>query len=695
MKRRLTPAGLFALLGAVVLAGAAVLAQTPSQITPTFKAEVEYVEVDALVTNQQGDLVRDLKKEDFEVFEDGKKQTVTDFMFVDLPVERAVRPLFADRPIEPDVQSNERPFDGRAYVVLLDDYHIGAVRSPQVRRVMRQFIERNLGANDLMAIVFTGGRAADSQEFTSNKRLLLAAVDKFIGQKLDSVTVSRNNEFSRQAFGGIVDGRVNDPDEFQRAAWARSTLTSLEKISTWFGGVRGRKKSLLFVSEGIDYNLDEVIRAFDQPSSRATDIMQDIRDAISATTRANVSIYSIDPRGAATDDDTIGISSFADSSDPTQGISSASMRNEVRMAQDSLRSLAEETGGFAVLNRNDFSTAFDRIVRDNSSYYVLAYYPGQDKRPGRFHKIEVKVARPGLTVRARQGYLTPRNRPAQQNTKASTIPKELLDAFNSPIQVSGVAMQLFAAPFKGPQPNASVLVGLEIRGRDLSLAPNSKVEFTMMAIDAKGKTYGGRNDSLTLNLRPETKARVEQSGLRVFNRIELPPGRYQLRMAVRDAGNAAVGSVLHDLEVPDFYKQNLVLSGLTLTSPGTSGMLVPKADDAMKDVLPAPPVASRRFAQNDEIAIFAEVYDNGSTAPHKVNIVTSVITDDGRVLYKTDDARDSSELGGAKGGYGYTTRVPLKDIPSGLYVLSVEARSSLNVNSPVTRQIQITVEPRR
>ena len=119
------------------------------------------------------------------------------------------------------------------------------------------------------------------------------------------------------------------------------------------------------------------------------------------------------------------------------------------MSQDSLRQLADETGGFAAVNRNDFTNAFERIVRDNSSYYVLAYYPPSDKRDGKFHKIEVKVTRPGLVVRSRRGYNAPRGKPAPVNTKTGGMPQELFEAINSPLQVSGLTMRVFASPFKG------------------------------------------------------------------------------------------------------------------------------------------------------------------------------------------------------------------------------------------------------
>src|SRR6476661_4411519 len=225
--------------------------QAPAQQTPTFKAQVEYVEVDALVTDQQGQFVRDLSQEDFQVFEDGKRQTISTFSLVDIPIERYDRPLFSPRPIERDVQTNERPFDGRVYVMILDDLHVAMQRTSRVRAAARQFIEQRLGANDLMAVLFTGGRSQDAQEFTSNKRLLLAAVDKFMGRKLASVTIARNEQYYRQS--GLTGGRVVDPYDAERAFNARSLLTQLKQVADWFGGVHGRRKTLLLVSEGIDY----------------------------------------------------------------------------------------------------------------------------------------------------------------------------------------------------------------------------------------------------------------------------------------------------------------------------------------------------------------------------------------------------------------------------------------------------------
>ncbi len=136
-----------------------------------------------------------------------------------------------------------------------------------------------------------------------------------------------------------------------------------------------------------------------------------MRDVFASATRSNVSIYSVDPRGLTTlADESINVSGgFPD--DPPLNLSLQSFNDSLRMSQDSLRSLSEETGGFAAVNRNDFSDAFSRVVKDSSSYYVLGYYPKNDRRDGRFRKIEVKVKRPGLEVRSRRGYTAPRGKP--------------------------------------------------------------------------------------------------------------------------------------------------------------------------------------------------------------------------------------------------------------------------------------------
>jgi len=424
---------------------------------------------------------------------------------------------------------------------------------------------------------------------------------------------------------------------------------TLRNVAEWFGSVHGRRKAILFVSEGIDYDIYDMIPGNGSNHNGASMIMDSTRDAIASATRSNVAIYGIDPRGL-TDlgDESIEVGAFPD--DTSLGVGTGSLYNEIRLSQDSLRTLSEETGGFAVVNKNDFATAFQRIVEDNSTYYVLAYYP-PDARPGRLHKIDVRVTRPGLTVRARKGYIAPKKVDAvtTSNGKTPSTP-EIRDALESPLPVSGLTMHVFAAPFKGAAPNASVLLGVELRGRDLQLSPTDKIYLSYMAIDVNGKVKGGTTDTIATNaLKPETKTRIEQTGLRMLNRLDLPPGKYQVRVAAHDSAGGAVGSVLLDLDVPDFVKMPFSISGIVLTSPLAAQLPTAHADEQLRGVLPGPAVAARTFAQNEEVGLFAEVYDNQGSAPHKVDITTTVTTDEGKQMFKVDEARDSADLGGKPG----------------------------------------------
>lgn len=674
--------------------------QPDRQMPPvTFRLEVKYVEVDAVVVDKKGDFVNSLQAGDFQLFEDGKPQAITNFGLVEIPVERAEAPLFVRQPIEPDVQSNIKPFNGRVYMIVLDELHTEAMHTPWVRAAARKFIERSLGANDVAAVTSTQGAAA--QDFTSNKRLLLEAVDRFMGNALRSATLNKIDNYNLARNIGITSDAPRDDDDMHRAFNASGTLKVIGKLADFMSGVRGRRKALVLFSEGIDYDLTDVIN-----STGASAVQQDSRDAIGAATRANVSIYSVDPRGLSTlagmGADTAGPPIDAD---PGLRLNAQGMQDEVRQQHDSLRVLSDETGGFAALNSNDFSSAFDRIQKDNSTYYLLGYYPTNERRDGRFRKIAVKVNRPGLEVRSRRGYVAPSGKaPAARaiaiEAKEGT-PPVLSDLLESPMPIPGLRLTVAAAAFKGSAPNASVSLVLQADGRDLAFKQkDGKYEETLdlvvIALDERaGKSKGGFHHSLNMPLQPATYQQVVRNGLRVTSRFDLPPGRYQLRIAAVEANARRTGSVYYDLVVPDFTAAPLTMSGLVLTSSlaGQIRTAVGSPDDDMRKALPGPPTVSREFRTTEELALMAEVYDNEGKTPHKVDITTSLRSDDGRELFNHGDERSSSELGGPRGGYGYTARIPLTGLAPGLYVLKVEARSRLGKSQAASREVQIRIIP--
>ena len=658
----------------------------------TFRSEVNYVEVDAVVRDEQGRFVRDLRRDEIQLLENGKLQNIVTFFPVTIPVERPDRPLFTERAIEPDVRSNVGSLDGRVYVLFLDDTHTSVMRSSQVRRAARQFIERNMGTNDVAAVVHGSGRQNASQDFTGNKRLLTEAIDKFMGKKIRSPTLERIDEYNRMRAAYETIDQVRDPLAFERAYNARSLLESIRNMSSVLSGVSGRRKALLMFSEGIDYPITDFMNAPD-----AFTIISETRDAVSAATRANVNIYSIDPRGLSTfTEDGMEMSPPIDA-DPALKLGVTGLMEENRLAQESLLTMAEGTGGFAAVNSNDFSTAFDRIVEENSSYYVIGYYPTNERRDGSFRKIDVKLTRPGVTVKARRGYVASRGKvKAVQGLQAKAgTSQALVDALNSPLPTGGLPLVVFAAPFKGEAPNAAVaLITQASAGRGMSFTQKdgkytNKIEVSVVAIDPEGKVRGGTRDTVDLSLRPETYQRLQQVGFRIQSRLEVPPGRYQMRVAVREGGGK-VGSVFYDLVVPDFGKEPITMSGLVLTSALAGTVPTAGAVAEFKDVLPGPPTAARAFSSKDQLALLAEVYDNQRQAAHSVEITASLRASDGRVAFSTSEKRASSELGGKSGGYGYTTIIPLAGVTPGLYVLRVEAKSTLEGKGAV-RELMVRV----
>jgi hypothetical protein len=457
--------------------------------------------------------------------------------------------------------------------------------------------------------------------------------------------------------------------------------------------MRGRRKAVVFFSEGIDYNINEM---FSDQITEAQTVIDATRDMLAAATRANVAIYAVDPRGLGAEfGDLASIQSFPD--DTTLGLGMSAIFNEVRLGQDSLRVMGDETGGFAVVNRNTFSDAFQRIVDDNSSYYVMGYYSTNDRRDGRFRKIEVRLPdKPGLTIRARKGYVAPRGKAPETKAAAKDGPsQELREAMESPLPLTGLPLAISAVVFKGPAPKGAVVISTFIAGNMLPFAENggtmkNDLEIMGVATDDKGKTFATERSTVNLNMKPDTAKRVAATGFRVIQSLDLAPGRYSLRVAVREANTRKAGSVSFDLDVPDFSKTPLSMSDIALTSALSGAAPTVRPKDPLEKLLPGPLSSFREFSTVDEIALFTEVYDNVKQA-HKVEITATAKAEGGQTVYQTREEHDSSELAGSAGGYGFQARIPLKNFAPGLYVLRVEAVTQIGDRPTTAREIVVRV----
>ena len=674
--------------GLAVVSPARQAPQPPAQTPPTFRVEVNYVEIDARAADAQGNFVSDLTENDFQILEDGARQTIKVFTRVNVPIERQDGPLFKTAPIDPDVASNREEFNGRVFALVLDDLETDFRRSTRLKRAARQFIERYIGANDLAAIIYTGGVSNYGQEFTNSRARLIASVEKFSGNKLPSEYMSKLDDYYRAQ---QLQQQPRDTNLAERGHKARNSLITLKNLAQYLSNVRGRRKAVVWFGEGIDYDTDN-------PFTPDGNILREtMKDAIAEATRAGVSFYGVDARGlGAGQDEAIDIGGLP-ADDPDFNSPSTAIQNEVRRAQDSMRVLSEETGGFAIINQNDFSTGFQRIIADNSSYYVLGYYPTNDKRDGRFRKVEVRVTRPGVKVQARNGYSAPKGKPAAASAKSDPkVPAEILDALANPVPSAGVGLSVFAAPFVGPGSKASVALTIELAPSTLRFVEqngkfNEDIELHVLAIDASGKMQDGGLTTVPLRLSAANHDAVAANGFRVLRRLTVPPGRYQIRVAAKESNGSGVGTVTQSIDVPDFSKSPLLLSGIAITSRSAIRTPTANPDPQFKDVLPAPPTASREFPRADTLAIFAEAYDNQPAPPHRVSIASSILTDDGREMFAAADERSSEELQGKKGGYGYTRELPLGDLPPGRYVLRVSAKSLGSNGGSATREVEFRI----
>jgi hypothetical protein len=184
---------------------------------------------------------------------------------------------------------------------------------------------------------------------------------------------------------------------------------------------------------------------------------------------------------------------------------------------------------------------------------------------------------------------------------------------------------------------------------------------------------------------------VLKNGVRLTRRLQLPPGTYQLRIGARESNGGLVGSVMYDLDVPDFSKTDLSMGGVLLTSAAAGRIPTANPDPDFKDILPGSPTAVREFPSGDQLTLAVDVYDNKAATPHRVEIRTSVTADDGTVVFSSKDERRSEELKGVNGTFGHVTTVPLKGVAPGRYVLRVEAQSFLSNGATAAREIEFTV----
>jgi len=643
----------------------------PQGPVATFRAGVRAIQIDAVVTDEEGNPVRGLTVDDFEITERGKSQPITTFEAVDLPIETQV-PDLADA----DVVTNEG--DGRVYLIVIDS--IRADNAAYAKRELRKFFDEHFGPTDSAAIMFLDrGHSTAGQDFTSNRRLLIKGLDSFTGYSEDDVGGEKVEAGSASPFapGGDTSG--------PSALMARNRMERLKDLTEFLIKIPGHRKAMLLVSEAIGFDSSDFK---DYAGTSMTPAAQAAHSALTAATRGNIAIYPIHPGGVSPNGPAPAVTGDAPTaaeSDRLQG-----ERLKLQSGTMELRTLAAATGGFAHLNSNNFDDSFTRLVQEQSVYYMLAFNSGDDKDNGRYVPVKVTVKRPGLKVLAREGYVAPFK--GRDTVRPADRRPGVLSALGSPIPVGGVTLSAFAAPFKGKGKTASILVALEMDPHGLGLAERpdgsllGSVDVRMVATDVRANVLPQIRQVGNISIPPDARAGVERDGLHILTKTDLQPGRYQLRIAVGTSQRG--GSVIYDLEVPDYSKKELTMSGVVLRGPNEpEGTFVP-AGDPLQSLSIGAPTTVRLFRSGDKVGVFAEIYDNTGGKPHSLDVKAEIRSENGEATPVVTASRPSEDVKNAGGTMRLESQLPLTKLIPGRYVLSVTSTAG---SDTITRSVPFRI----
>ena len=652
----------------------------PPSAQPTFRATVDLVEVTVSVTDEDGNAVRDLTADDVDVYEDGEVQPILTFGHVEVPQERVETSAFRLTSARSDVGSNaRRASEGRVYLLLLDDRHTNPLRSSEAQAIGRQFIEHHLFANDLVAVAVTSG-LTPSQPFTSDRRRLLQAVDRFIGRDEPEPGGVRSSwhgpsQVPTVGFGApplatsIAAFSILPPtleEARSRQAWnTRQMLRTLEEWAEWMGGLDTRRKAIILVGQGIDYDTTDL---FGHPDAMA--LLDETTQAARAAARHDVTVYAIDPRGLPTGEPSSIQTRYLVGEDP--------LGSDEWRAKQSLRRLTEESGGVAFINSNQFAPAFERIVRESSVYYLLGYRPPRDTPDHELHQIRVRVNRSDVVVRARRSYVDTREPTGPSG--ADDIATQLANVLDSPLPQRGLWLDLAAVPFRGDDDGTAVVVAVRVSAPDypgdLAGSIGEDVVVAVVATDANGNVLAR---STVEAASTEERVASDERGLLVLARLELlsTPGRVYMRAAAVDRTTGARGSVHHELDIPDLHGGALAMSGVAIGA-SLAGQVATATSDARL-------TPRRVFTSNDTLEVFTEIYLNGSSPRRHLDIACTIRSATGTVWFRTQEARSTDEAVAV-----YRASFPLWDLPAGAYILAVDARDDEDA-PPVGRQVPFTV----
>ena len=705
--RRLAALALFC-----VLATQSSAQQTPSP-EGVIRINVNLVQVDAVVTDARGKPVTNLTADDFEVFQDGKAQTITNFAFIDVRDSRINTP-FAP-PAAPRAQQTKnqpapaplppppsiRPDQIRRTIALVvDDLALAADSSVRVRQSLKKWVDTEMRPGDLVAVMRTSAGMGALQQFTADKRMLYAAID-LVQYHLGRVGAASFAPVTGSVLETIVTGEPVstevDTTLFNNEIQQAYMLGSIGAIQYVLQGLRdlpGRKSMVLF-SENMKFTYLEGPGIVNTQFTSRGLVDDRLNKLIDLANRSSVVIYAIDPRGVVytglTAEDFTGApggdgppmpASPADDGTPSISEIDSGRTGDLIASQDGMIALSARTGGL-FLHNNDLQGSLQEVVNDGDGYYLLGYQPGastfDDKtHAATFHNIRVRLKKPGLRVRSRTGFF------GAPDADAAPAPlgrqAQIARAIASPFTSGSLRIQLTTLFSQSEKEGPYINALLHFDAHDLTFTEEPgglrKTQFDTFAVtfDVEGQQVDAADKTWTLSVEAKNYEDILKKGL-IYS-LHLPvkkPGAYQMRIVLRDPVSEQVGSASQFIEVPDIKKGRLTLSGIVLAAEqirtagadgpaegaiagqdpnGTAAVRIFKAGTPMVyvyEILNAHPDSNRKFGLSVQTRLFREGEQVYGGQPSPLNV---------------DDQKDPKHLIGAG-------RLQLAQAAPGHYTLQV------------------------
>ena len=592
------------------LAVASLLAQQPqkpSQPGYVVRVATEVVLVNVIARDKKGNLIRDLKKEDFTVFEDGQKQPLSSFDFEnvdELATAGAAGTTVTGRASPGGLLSSglTETLAARDRRLMLLFFDFSAMEPDEIDRAVdagKKYVQANLQPADMLALVSLVTNMRLDLDFTDNKAKILSTLSRYN----DSEGQGFENGTAGSAEGAAETSGAYTPDDTDYNTFsADRKLLALQSILQAMARIP-QKKSLVYFSNGI--------------SQSGVDNQSALRAATAAAVKANVSIYPVDVRGLTAFPP--GGQAQAASLHGQSAYSGASVLNDLNgnaASQETLYTLAADTGGKAFMDTNDFSGVFRQVQKDTSAYYVLGYTSTNHLKDGHFRRLKVQVNRADVKLEYRPGYYADRD---FQHMKQGDREQQLEDELVAELPQTDVAVYAGTAYFRQDDSHYYLAVSLAVPGSQIPFVQekdkeNATIDF-IGQVQEGGKFPVGRLRD-TVKLAVDSAQQVRRKNVQYNTGFVLAPGNYHLKFIVRENRTGRMGSFETDVRVPDLRKAPLRMSSVVLSSQRVPTSQKKKAfQPLISEQTELVPSVTHVFTQDQKLYLQYEIYDPAKAKP--------------------------------------------------------------------------------